>query len=113
MDALDQIGETVIDAIAAFFGEDHNRKLVENLTKQVNASSMPRSPSQSSPITGKTIVFTGSLQKMTREEAKALAERLGAKVSGSVSKKTDLRRRRRRGRLEAAQGDRTRCGGAR
>ncbi len=89
MDALDQIGETVIDAIAAFFAESHNRKLVERLTDQVRILDAER-PSQSSPVTGKTIVFTGSLQKMTREEAKALAERLGARVSGSVSKKTDL-----------------------
>ena len=89
MDALDQIGETVIDAIAAFFAEAHNRKLVERLTEQVRILDAER-PSQTSPITGKTIVFTGSLQKMTREEAKALAERLGAKVSGSVSNKTDL-----------------------
>jgi DNA ligase (NAD+) len=88
MDALDQIGETVIDAIASFFGEEHNRKLVENLKAQVEVLNAEQ-PSKSSPITGKTIVFTGSLEKMTREEAKALAERLGAKVSGSVSKKTD------------------------
>jgi DNA ligase (NAD+) len=88
MDSLDQIGETVIDSIAAFFGEDHNRTLVENLTKQVKILDAEQ-PSKSSPITGKSIVFTGTLVKMTREEAKALAERLGAKVSGSVSKKTD------------------------
>jgi DNA ligase (NAD+) len=88
MDALDQIGGTVIDAIAAFFGEEHNRRLVENLTRQVKIRAAERS-SKSSPIAGKTIVFTGSLAKMTREEAKALAERLGAKVSGSISRKTD------------------------
>jgi DNA ligase (NAD+) len=88
MDALDQIGETVIDAIAAFFGEDHNRKLVENLTREVRIHDAEQ-PAQSSPITGKTIVFTGTLEKLTREEAKAMAERLGAKVSGSISKKTD------------------------
>jgi DNA ligase (NAD+) len=88
MDALDQIGGTVIDAIAAFFGEEHNRRLVENLTRQVKIRAAER-PSQSSPIAGKTIVFTGSLEKMTREEAKALAERMGAKVSGSISRKTD------------------------
>jgi DNA ligase (NAD+) len=88
MDALDQIGDTVIDAIAAFFGEEHNRKLVEKLTKQV-AIRDAEQPAKNSPITGKTIVFTGTMVQMTREEAKALAERLGAKVSGSVSKKTD------------------------
>lgn len=88
MDAIDQIGDTVIDAIAAFFGEEHNRKLVERLTKEVRILEAEK-PSQSSPVAGKTVVFTGSLERMTRDEAKALAERLGAKVSGSVSKKTD------------------------
>jgi DNA ligase (NAD+) len=88
MDALDQIGDTVIDAIAAFFGEAHNRKLVEKLTKHVTIRDAEQ-VAKDSPIAGKTIVFTGTLVQMTREEAKALAERLGAKVSGSVSKKTD------------------------
>jgi len=89
MDALDQIGETVIDAIAAFFGEPHNRKLVDALTKEVPRILDAEKPAQNSPITGKTIVFTGTMEKLTREEAKAMAERLGAKVSGSISKKTD------------------------
>jgi len=88
MDALDQIGATVIESIAEFFSEEHNRKIVENLTKQLKILDAEQ-PAESSPITGKTLVFTGSMEKMTREEAKALAERLGAKVSGSVSKKTD------------------------
>jgi DNA ligase (NAD+) len=88
MDALDQIGETVIDAIAAFFGEAHNRKLVDDLTHEVKILDAEK-PTQNSPISGKTIVFTGTMEKLTREEAKAMAERLGAKVSGSVSKKTD------------------------
>jgi DNA ligase (NAD+) len=88
MDALDQIGETVIDAIAAFYGEEHNRKLVEDLTKEVKILDAEK-PTQNSPISGKTIVFTGTMEKLTRDEAKAMAERLGAKVSGSVSKKTD------------------------
>ncbi|MEN3286818.1 MAG: ligase, partial [Bradyrhizobium sp.] len=88
MDALDQIGDTVIKAVAAYFGESHNRGIVERLTRQVTILDAAR-PKSSSPIAGKTVVFTGSLEKMTRDEAKATAERLGAKVSGSVSKKTD------------------------
>jgi DNA ligase (NAD+) len=88
MDALDQIGDTVIKAVAAYFGESHNRGIVERLTTQVTILDAAR-PKSSSPIAGKTVVFTGSLEKMTRDEAKATAERLGAKVSGSVSKKTD------------------------
>ncbi len=88
MDAIDQIGETVIESLAAYFGEAHNRGIVERLTKQVKIHDAER-PSADSPVAGKTVVFTGSLEKMTRDEAKATAERLGAKVAGSVSKKTD------------------------
>jgi DNA ligase (NAD+) len=88
MDALDQIGDTVIQAVAAYFGESHNRGIVERLTKQVKILDAEK-PKKDSAIAGKTVVFTGSLEKMTREEAKAMAERLGAKAAGSVSKKTD------------------------
>src|SRR5260370_42190404 len=88
MDDLDQIGDTVIDSIAAYFGEAHNRGMVERLTKQVRILDAEK-PAASSPVAGKTVVFTGSLEKMTRDEAKAMAERLGAKTAGSVSKKTD------------------------
>jgi DNA ligase (NAD+) len=88
MDALDQIGETVIKAIAAYFGESHNRGIVERLTRQVTILDAEK-PKSNSVIAGKTVVFTGSLEKMTRDEAKAMAERLGAKASSSVSKKTD------------------------
>jgi DNA ligase (NAD+) len=88
MDALDQIGETVIESINAYFGESHNRGIVERLTKQVTILDAEK-PKSNSAVAGKTVVFTGSLEKMTRDEAKANAERLGAKVSGSVSKKTD------------------------
>jgi len=88
MDALDQIGDTVIDALAAYFKERHNRDIVERLTKQVRIQDAEK-PASNTAVAGKTVVFTGSLEKMTREEAKAMAERLGAKTSGSVSKKTD------------------------
>ena len=89
MDALDQIGSTVIDSIAAYFGERHNVKKVEQLAGHVTILDAER-PRADSPVAGKTVVFTGSLEKMTRDEAKAMAERLGAKVAGSVSKKTDI-----------------------
>src|SRR6476659_5326567 len=88
MDTLDQIGDTVIEAVKAYFGESHNRGIVERLKKQVEAVDAEK-PKTDSAIAGKTVVFTGSLEKMTREEAKAQAERLGAKAAGSVSKKTD------------------------
>jgi DNA ligase (NAD+) len=88
MDALDQIGDTVIRAVAAYFGESHNRGIVERLTKQVRILDAEK-PKKDTIIAGKTVVFTGALERMTREEAKAQAERLGAKAAGSVSKKTD------------------------
>jgi DNA ligase (NAD+) len=88
MDALDQIGETVIEAIADFFGEPHNRKMVERLVEQVAIADAEK-PKTDTAVAGKTVVFTGALEKMTRDEAKAMTERLGAKVAGSVSKKTD------------------------
>jgi DNA ligase (NAD+) len=88
MDALDQIGETVIESLRDYFGEVHNRQRIERLVAQVRIRDAER-PRADSPVAGKTVVFTGSLQKITRDEAKAMAERLGAKVAGSVSKKTD------------------------
>jgi DNA ligase (NAD+) len=88
MDNLDQIGDTVIDSIAAYFGEAHNRRIVEKLTEQVKIIDAEK-PAANTVVAGKTVVFTGSLEKMTRDEAKAMAERLGAKTAGSVSKKTD------------------------
>ncbi|MGH6801061.1 MAG: BRCT domain-containing protein, partial [Methylocella sp.] len=88
MDNLDQIGDTVIDAIAGYFGEEHNRGIVARLVAEVRILDA-EGPISDSAIAGKTVVFTGALEKMTREEAKSMAERLGAKVAGSVSKKTD------------------------
>jgi DNA ligase (NAD+) len=88
MDNLDQIGDAVIESLAAYFGENHNRRIVERLTRQVRILDAEK-PRADSSVAGKTIVFTGSLEKMTRDEAKAMAERLGARTAGSVSKKTD------------------------
>jgi DNA ligase (NAD+) len=89
MDAIDQIGASVIDAIRAYFGEAHNGAIVDRLVAELTIADAER-VAGTSPVTGKTVVFTGALEKMTRGEAKAMAERLGAKVAGSVSKKTDL-----------------------
>jgi DNA ligase (NAD+) len=89
LDALDQIGDAVIDALFRFFCEAHNRAAVERLVACLSITDAQK-PKQDTLVAGKTIVFTGSLERMSRDEAKAQAERLGAKVSGSVSKKTDI-----------------------
>jgi DNA ligase (NAD+) len=89
LDNIGGIGETVAEAIADFFAEDHNIAVVDGLLRHVAVEPLPAMDT-TSPVAGKTVVFTGALERMTREEAKAMAERLGAKVSGSVSKKTDL-----------------------
>jgi DNA ligase (NAD+) len=88
LDAIDQIGDTVIEGLKSYFGEEHNRGIVERLTGEVRIIDAER-PARHSAVAGKTVVFTGALEKMTREEAKAKAERLGAKTTGSVSKNTD------------------------
>ncbi|HWV52735.1 NAD-dependent DNA ligase LigA [Pseudorhodoplanes sp.] len=82
------IGEVVAEAIVEFFKEKKNREALDRLLEQIEIEPMEKVKSDSA-IAGKTVVFTGSLEKMTRNEAKAQAERLGAKVAGSVSKKTD------------------------
>ena len=89
LDNIEGIGETVVDALSDFFGEPHNVAVLDDLEEQVDVGRFVRQAATDSPVTDKTVVFTGSLEKMTRGEAKALAERLGAKVAGSVSKKTD------------------------
>jgi DNA ligase (NAD+) len=88
MDALDRIGGTVIESLRHYFGEAHNLRRVERLAAQVHIADATR-PRTDSPVAGKTVVFTGALEKMTRDEAKDMAKRLGAKVAVSVSKKTD------------------------
>ena len=111
MDALDQIGDTVIESLRDYFAEAHNRRRIERLAAQVRIADAEK-PRADSAVAGKTVVFTGSLEKMTRDEAKASAERLGAKVSGSVSKKTDYRGRGTGRRLQARRGEQARRQGA-
>ncbi|HET6388479.1 NAD-dependent DNA ligase LigA [Hyphomicrobium sp.] len=89
IDNIEGIGETVVDALVDFFGEEHNKEQLDALLAEVTVKPYERLQTKASPVTGKTVVFTGTLTKLTRNEAKAQAERLGAKVSGSVSKKTD------------------------
>jgi len=86
---IDGIGATVAAALKEFFAEERNLEVYRALLNEVTPVS-PETADASSPVAGKTVVFTGSLEQMTRDEAKAMAERLGAKVAGSVSKKTDL-----------------------
>ena len=87
--AIDGIGPSVVEALGDFFHEPHNARVWEDLLAQV---SPPRYEVQTiaSRVAGKTVVFTGKLETMSRDEAKAQAERLGAKAAGSVSAKTDL-----------------------
>ncbi|MBK1696510.1 NAD-dependent DNA ligase LigA [Rhodovibrio salinarum] len=86
---IESIGMTVADAICEFFQEPHNREILEALEDEVRVEEFVDTRASNTPVSGKTIVFTGTMQKMTRNEAKARAEAMGAKVSGSVSKKTD------------------------
>jgi DNA ligase (NAD+) len=88
LDNIEGIGPTVAAAIADFFAEPHNVEVVAELLKQVHPEPL-EAIDHASPISGKMVVFTGTLERMTRSEAKARAERLGAKVAGSVSKNTD------------------------
>ena len=87
--SIDGIGSAVVEALGDFFHEDHNKAVWEDILLQV---APPRYvvETRDSPVNGKTVVFTGKLETMSRDEAKAQAERLGAKASGSVSAKTDL-----------------------
>ncbi len=87
--SLSGIGEVVADALCDFFGEAHNIAAVDALLAHVTVSPFARQSATASAVTGKTVVFTGTLVRLTRQEAKAQAERLGAKVAGSVSRKTD------------------------
>jgi DNA ligase (NAD+) len=87
--AIGGIGPVVAESIADFFAEPRNEAALDALVKEVTIEPM-EAVAAGHPLAGQTIVFTGSLEKMTRDEAKAVAERLGAKVSGSISAKTNL-----------------------
>jgi len=89
LSGIEGIGLVVAESIVDFFAEPHNEKALDALLAEVTIEPM-EAIETGHPLAGKTIVFTGSLERMTRDEAKAFAERLGAKVSGSISGKTDL-----------------------
>jgi len=84
---LEGVGDVAAFSLLNFLLEDRNRQEIHQLLDQIEI--LPPEATKPSPIHGKTVVFTGTLETMTRNEAKAQAERLGAKVAGSVSKKTD------------------------
>ncbi|MEC9347650.1 MAG: NAD-dependent DNA ligase LigA [Pseudomonadota bacterium] len=85
---IDGIGLTVVEALVDFIGEEHNRTVLADLLAELDVQPFA-APKRDSAVAGKTVVFTGTLETMTRDEAKARAESLGARVAGSVSKKTD------------------------
>jgi DNA ligase (NAD+) len=87
--SLDGIGDVVAESLVDFFSEPHNLEVVDALLKHVKPTPLA-AVAKASPVSGMIVVFTGELSRMTRDEAKTMAERLGAKVTGSVSKKTDL-----------------------
>ncbi|WP_029032559.1 NAD-dependent DNA ligase LigA [Salinarimonas rosea] len=87
---IDGIGAVVADALVEFFRETHNEEMLDALLAEVTPRPAEAIAATDSPVAGKTVVFTGTLEQMTRDEAKAMAERLGAKVAGSVSAKTDI-----------------------
>jgi len=89
IDSIDGVGPVVAEALHDFFAEPHNEKELDALLEHVTLEPMPAFESAST-VAGKTVVFTGALERLTRDEAKAQAERFGAHVAGSVSKKTDL-----------------------
>ncbi len=89
LNTIDGVGEVVASAVVEFFAEKRNMKALHDLLNEIEVLPMEQARKDSA-VAGKVVVFTGSLEQMTRDEAKAMAERLGAKVSGSVSKKTDL-----------------------
>ncbi|MET1026182.1 MAG: helix-hairpin-helix domain-containing protein, partial [Dongiaceae bacterium] len=89
LNEINGIGPSMAEDLIEFFAEKHNRTVLDDLEKEITVEDFVPVAASDSAIAGKTVVFTGTLVKMTRNEAKARAESLGAKVAGSVSKKTD------------------------
>jgi len=87
--SIDGVGEVMARTLVSTFAQDAERQSIDALVAQLNVQEAKRPDTSGSPVAGKTVVFTGTLEKMTRAEAKARAEALGAKVAGSVSAKTD------------------------
>ena len=87
---IDGIGPVIADSLCAFFADPRQRAWVDDLVAQITPQDMPVDDIAAQPLAGKTLVLTGKLERMSREEAKSLALRLGASVSGSISSKTDL-----------------------
>jgi DNA ligase (NAD+) len=87
---IDGVGPSIVEDLISFFNDEANQRLLDDFENQLTIEDFDAPDDSSSPVVGKTIVFTGTLETVTRGEAKARAEQLGAKVAGSVSKKTDL-----------------------
>jgi DNA ligase (NAD+) len=89
LDNVDGVGSALIEQLREFFAEPHNIEALDELAGELEIQAPAPISGSASLISGKTMVFTGSLEQMTRAEAKARAEVLGAKVAGSVSRSTD------------------------
>lgn len=87
--SIDGIGEAMAKDVVEFFKEEHNVRTVNRLLEEITVEDFVDNTNYNSPLSGKTVVFTGTLERMTRAEAKAKAQSLGAKVAGSVSAHTD------------------------
>ena len=88
--SVDGVGTVLAASVVQTFAQPQERALIDRLISQLDVQDATRSHASDSPVAGKTVVFTGTLTRMTRAEAKAGAEALGAKVAGAVSAKTDL-----------------------
>ena len=115
LEAIDGVGPTIAESVARFFADARNRKEVARPARSWASRGRDGAPRRrgEGPLAGKTFVLTGTLPGFTRDEAKRRIEDAGGKVAASVSKKTELRGRRRRARQQAREGDRARRRGAR